>query len=135
MERLTVPDKRIDERTTRRTIIDTIAVQKHAMEFYWRLKAYEDAEEHGLLVRLPCQVKDKAFVLEIEDEDGGEERLFEGIVTRICIMNGQITVTIGAMERDCWFSETERRLSDIGIDWFLTREEAEKALEEENRNG
>ena len=42
MERLTIPDVRVDEHTTRRTMIDARAVKEHAMEFYWRLKAYED---------------------------------------------------------------------------------------------
>ncbi len=42
MNRLTVPDERINEHTTRRTIIDCTAVRERAMEIYWRLKAYED---------------------------------------------------------------------------------------------
>lgn len=42
MERLTVPDVRVDEHTTRRSIIDGNAVREHAMEIYWRLKYYED---------------------------------------------------------------------------------------------
>nr|DAP02141.1 MAG TPA: hypothetical protein [Caudoviricetes sp.] len=42
MERLTIPDVHVDEHTTRRTMIDARAVKKHAMGFYWRLKAYED---------------------------------------------------------------------------------------------
>lgn len=42
MERLTIPDVRVDEHTTRRTMIDVRAVREHAMDFYWRLKAYED---------------------------------------------------------------------------------------------
>lgn len=54
MERLTIPDEKIDERTTRMTVIDGDAVREHAMEFYWRLKAYEDTgltptEVHSLL--------------------------------------------------------------------------------------
>ena len=44
MERLTIPDVRVDEHTTRRTMIDARAVKKSAMDFYWRLKAYEDTE-------------------------------------------------------------------------------------------
>ena len=44
MERLTIPDVRVDEHTTRRTMIDVEAVREHAMDFYWRLKAYEDTE-------------------------------------------------------------------------------------------
>lgn len=42
MDRLTVPDERIDERTTRRKIIDARAVRERSMEIYWRLKALED---------------------------------------------------------------------------------------------
>lgn len=53
MERLTVPDVRVDEHTTRRSIIDGNAVREHAMEIYWRLKDYEDtglmpAEVHSM---------------------------------------------------------------------------------------
>lgn len=42
MNRMTVPDERINEHTTRRAIVDSTAVRDNAMEFYWRLKAYED---------------------------------------------------------------------------------------------
>lgn len=42
MERMTVPDKRIDEHTTMRTVIDANKVREHAMDFYWALKRYED---------------------------------------------------------------------------------------------
>ena len=42
MERLTIPDVLVDEHTTRRTMIDVEAVREHAMDLYWRLKAYED---------------------------------------------------------------------------------------------
>ena len=42
MERLTIPDVRVDEHTTRRSFIDVLAVREHAMKIYWRLKAYED---------------------------------------------------------------------------------------------
>lgn len=42
MGRLTIPDVRVDEHTTRRSVIDVAAAREHAMEFYCRLKAYED---------------------------------------------------------------------------------------------
>ena len=42
MGRLTIPDVRVDEHTTRRSVIDVAAVREHAMKIYWRLKAYED---------------------------------------------------------------------------------------------
>lgn len=43
MERLTIPDVRIDQNTIRRSIIDAEKVKECAMEIYWRLKALEDA--------------------------------------------------------------------------------------------
>lgn len=53
MERLTIPDVRVDEHTTRRSVIDVLAVREHAMEIYHQLKVYEDiAELCGGLDRL-----------------------------------------------------------------------------------
>lgn len=46
MDRLTVQDVRVDEHTIRRAFVDAEAVRDRAMEFYWRLKDYEDT---GLL--------------------------------------------------------------------------------------
>ncbi len=43
MERLTIPDVRIDQNTIRRSIIDAEKVKECAMEIYWRLKSIEDA--------------------------------------------------------------------------------------------
>lgn len=42
MERLTVPAERLPDGKTRMPIIDARKVEEHAMEIYWRLKAYED---------------------------------------------------------------------------------------------
>lgn len=43
MERLTIPDVRIDQNTIRRSIIDAEKVKECAMKIYWRLKSIEDA--------------------------------------------------------------------------------------------
>lgn len=42
MERLTIPDVRVDKNTIKRSIIDARKVKELAMEIYWRLKAIED---------------------------------------------------------------------------------------------
>lgn len=42
MDRLTIPDVKVDAHTTRRTMIDVEAVKERAMEIYWKLKKYED---------------------------------------------------------------------------------------------
>lgn len=41
MERLTIPDEKIDG-GIRRTVIDARKVKEHAMTIYWALKKYED---------------------------------------------------------------------------------------------
>lgn len=43
MERLTIPDEKIDG-GTRRTVIDPRKVKEHAMTIYWALKKYEDTD-------------------------------------------------------------------------------------------
>lgn len=42
MDRMTVPDVRIDDNTISRSIIDAEKVKECAMEIYWRLKKIED---------------------------------------------------------------------------------------------
>ena len=90
-----------------------------------KLAAYEDLEEQGLLVRLPCKVGDTVYK-----------------ITRFC--SGGI--------RDCGYSYECSEcpeykpfieyiefkipiLKNIGKNVFLTREEAEKELEEMGKNG
>lgn len=119
MERLTIPDVRVDEHTTRRSVIDVLAVREHAMEIYHRLKAYEDiaelcggldrlrelaeADKNGRCVVLPCKVYETDGV-----------RVYEHAV------RGIIYRTAGGPD----FDE-----STIGKSIFLTREEAERAME------
>lgn len=71
MERLTIPDVKIDEKTTKRAFVDGDTVRACAMEFYWRLKKIEDiigdnynldhfrelveADREGRCVVLPCK--------------------------------------------------------------------------------
>ena len=124
MGRLTIPDVRVDEHTTRRSVIDVAAVREHAMEFYWRLKAYEDmvdleplnntpisrlvefvqADKDGRVIILPCKVYETDGV-----------RVYEHTVREV------IYETAGGPAFD---------KNAIGKSIFLTRAEAEKALRE-----
>lgn len=158
MERLTVPDVRVDEHTTRRSIIDGNAVREHAMEIYWRLKDYEDtglmpAEVHSMygewcammsvlngigsyerlrelaeadkderLVVLPCKVGDTVLA----NLDGMRH-------TRKCVIE---FANIGSHVTTIVFSTVDGLREQYGVNpisfgktVFLTREEAEKALE------
>lgn len=91
-----------------------------------KLADYEDAEEQGLLLRLPCKVGDTlycitpyvkepiitAHVLQMNIKQFYNKR----IIVRIDVMN--------KMGESCYF------LDDIGKKIFLSREEAEAKLAE-----
>ena len=151
MERLTIPDVRVDEHTTRRSVIDVAAVREHAMEFYYRLKAYEDteiepeavetvklalaakhmvdletlnntpisrlvelaeADKDGRVITLPCKVGDVLYAAETDP------------IIPLHVMAVAIYLEVEGEA----YGDYER-ISNIGKTIFLTREEAEKALE------
>lgn len=90
-----------------------------------KLAAYEDLEEQGLLVRLPCKVGEKLW----------------------CIVNSTIRElrvhhfdmpafgTTDIVFRYADGFKLERFVGEIGKTVFLTREEAEKKLEEMKKDG
>lgn len=94
-----------------------------------RLAEYEDAEEQGLLVRLPCRVGDTVYVT--------EPRYYNGAV-HTGIQNGKVYGFEFDEEWVVWVhladdnphSGNAYPIADIGKTVFLTREAAEKALEE-----
>lgn len=67
MERLTIPAEKLPDGRTGIQVVDSRAVAENAMEFYWRLKAYEDT---GLT---PEQVA--ALKQELVDERYRHDRL------------------------------------------------------------
>ena len=160
MERLTIPDVRVDEHTTRRTIIDARVVREHAMDFYWRLKAYEDtgleSEEVSTLVTDwsdlctivgECGGLSRVRVLAEADKDG---RLVVrpysiGETVYVLLKDGAIFYPetngwyiseeiIEAISHDGFYlgdpvDDVYTPDSEIGKTVFLTREEADRALE------
>lgn len=71
MERLTVPDKKIDG-GLRRAIIDAREVRKEAMTIYWALKKYEDIE---LTPEQIMELKEAAKWEELKDRYTAKEIL------------------------------------------------------------
>ncbi len=113
--------------------------------YYWdegnfkvakKLADYEDAEEQGLLVRLPCKVGDDVYIIPSPSVYGlniinGYENLNRVYHQHI----GSITFADShwyATSREEYKVYNEKVLNDIafGITWFTDREEAEKKLEE-----
>lgn len=87
-----------------------------------KLGEYERSEEQGLLVRLPCKVGDIMFRI----NKGAKNPVIELTVTQIDITTRSYNLEV--IDREC--GELMCFKSDIGRTIFLTREEAEKKLEE-----
>lgn len=127
------------ERLTQRENDKLIMVKQDNGEYipaYWdednfkalkKLADYEDLEEQGLLVRLPCKVGDTAYRVNA----GAKQPIIPMTVSEIhflCYKNER-AVRFDAIGKED-MGESCYRLEDIGKIVFLTREEAEKKLEE-----
>lgn len=84
-----------------------------------KLKEYEDLEERGLMLRLPCKVGDTIFAL-MEDKPKSIE---ETVCSKMCI---EIQAPFPYDNGIKMFFKIE----DFGKTVFLTREEAERVLRE-----
>ena len=92
-----------------------------------KLADYEDLEEQGLLVRLPCKVGDTVYRVDA----GAKQPIIPMTVSEIhflCYKNER-AVRFDAIGKED-MGESCYRLQDIGRIVFLTHEEAEKKLEE-----
>lgn len=88
---------------------------------------YKDLEEQGLLVKLPCKIGDTVYRVNA----GAKQPIILMTVSEIhflCYKNER-TVRFDAIGKED-MGESCYRLEDIGKIVFLTREEAEKKLEE-----
>ena len=153
MERLTVPDERIDQHMTRRQFVDAAAVREHAMEFYWRLKAYEDTGLSPIACARAAEIERRlhengysiARMVELMKADvlgqlevlqcrpgqhvfvmrGYDQRICECVVTRIILAKGYRAAEVESADG------TEMGYGFPLLEWgrtaFATREEAERA--------
>ena len=119
MERLTNSDKEIP------TLIDNA---EYWLQAYFKLKDYEDAEEQGLLLRLPCKVGDTAWY--VDDDD--DKYPIEIRITKIEIKENYI-LYFAEEKEDCGTFGFIG--NDFGETIFRTQAEAEQKLKEiENYN-
>ena len=90
-----------------------------------RLADYEDLEEQGKLLELPCAVGDTAWIV-------FEGEIFECMVLKFDIVRNGIFPMLRINETLETISVSMKTLEKT---WFLTREEAESALEAERKGG
>lgn len=109
--------------------------------YYWdegnfkvaeKLAIYEDLEEQGLLVRLPCKVGDIVWELCLCDD--GNYKIFPMIVKTIseygAIRQVKKDMTIWNIYAESDYTYMYKSFADFGKTVFSTKEEAEKKLEE-----
>lgn len=97
-----------------------------------KLKDYEDLEEHGRLLKLPCKVGDKIYSIYRCFDDGVQQLIVKGIHMH----SYTPTKTILSIEFE---SDDQRccgklRAEELGRTLFLAKGEAEEKLKELRRN-
>ena len=119
MERLTNSEKEIP------TFVNNV---EYWLRVYFKLKDYEDLEEQGRLVILPCKVGDTLYRV----NKGAKEPVIMMRVLQLHIKQLHkdrtaikiITINDDDMGENCYF------LENIGKTVFLTQAEAEQRLKE-----
>ena len=108
-------------------------------EWLEELKTYKEAEEQGLLVKLPCKVGDMVW-----DNDFGYPESYEIKAFSYGYCDSYVEPGIGIEDEIIFYYENYTHsisitgafpMSEIGKTVFLTREEAEKKLEEMKNDG
>lgn len=138
MERLTEKERNIDGTGIAKEEITDGLLKPFADKILTKLADYEDLEEQGLLVRLPCKVGDDVYIIPSPSIYGlniinGYEKgnkVYHQHVGTIIITDGYWYAT----SREEYGVYNEKVLNDIayGITWFTDYEEAEKKLDEMN---
>ena len=133
MERVTERERNVDGTGVAREEITDGLLKPFADKILTKLADYEDLEEQGLLVRLPCKVGDDVYIIPSPPIYG--LNIFYGCenVNRVYHQHIESITFAGSH----WYATgrneyKEKVLNDtaFGTTWFLTREEAEKKLEE-----
>jgi hypothetical protein len=88
-----------------------------------RLAELEDKIEKGTLIELPCKVGDTVYVF--DSDKNGETKISEEIVKDYSIDSNGFSVLVQEREYTYFLSK-----GGLGVDWFLTKAEAEAKLKE-----
>lgn len=97
------------------------AIVNNRENYIDKLARYEDAEEQGRLIVLPCKVGDTVYYIKTL-QNGTDTKVIERDTVKRIILDGidnQIVISYGHAFMMCDFNRL----------LFLSREEAEKALE------
>lgn len=106
-----------------------------------KLAEYEDLEEQGRLLRLPCKVGDTVYVVtspfnvfdDIEYDENMKDEVYESYVSSVSFYESGEQYRIYAKATNHFIGAYFREC-DFGKTVFFTREEAESKLKEREKN-
>ncbi len=142
MERLTkTSDKGGVAFTFNLTIFCEPNEAKKILKLAEKLKQYEDLEEQGRLLRLPCKVGDTVYVVtspfnvfdDIEYDENMKDEVYESYVSSVSFYESGEQYRIYAKATNHFIGAYFREC-DFGKTVFFTREEAESKLKEREKN-
>jgi hypothetical protein len=100
-----------------------------------KLKEYEDLEEQGRLLKLPCKVGDTVWQIMVVGVQGKNIQygIFKAVVTKISV-DYQMNFLLSTITEDEERYRNEVTSTAIGETMFFTKSEAEAKLKELRRN-
>ena len=101
----------------------------HDIAVWNKLAEYEDAEEQGLLLKLPCKIGDTVYqhmIVGIDESKKPIYKIYEAKVFKYSL--DSITLFFWTETKDNFKYGNEMPLSAFGKTVFLTKAEAEAAL-------
>ena len=101
-------------------------VSDYASKVLTKLAAYEDAEEQGLLLRLPCKVGDTVYVIHYIDR---RYVICSHVISKFVIMPYRFPREQIYFEKENGFITSDFE-GQVNENLFLTKEEAEAKLAE-----
>lgn len=98
---------------------------------YRKLKDYEDLEEQGRLIKLPCKVGDTVWQIMVVGVQGKNIKygIFKAVVTKISV-DYQMNFLLSTITEDEERYRNEVTSTAIGDTMFFTKSEAESKLKE-----
>lgn len=122
MERLTMKTEDGYER---------VSIKVKNQQLINKLAEYEDLEEHGRLVKLPCKVGDIVWQIMVVGVQGKNIKygIFKAVVTKISV-DYQMNFLLSTITEDGERYRSEVTSTAIGDTMFLTKSEAETKLKE-----
>ena len=106
----------------RKTLLEYDIVLREKEGLERKLAEYEDAEEQGLLLRLPCKVGDAVYAIGFNNN---KPIIYESVVLSILITEKEIVFNVKVDEFEV---NSQLKQSMFGKTVFLTQAEAEQKL-------